>query len=114
MPRRIAARPMARYMAPVSMCGRLSSRATSLLVVVFPTPDGPSMATMSATQPRPRRVAPAALRGAGFEPRGVAGRGPVLVRGDDDVRGAAALRVLALLRAGAALRFFADAFAAVF
>src|SRR5436190_1853236 len=43
---RSAASPIARYIAPVSMCGRLSARATSLLTVLLPTPDGPSMATM--------------------------------------------------------------------
>src|ERR1051326_7289407 len=43
---RTAASPMARYIAPVSMCGMLSARATSLLTVLLPTPDGPSMATM--------------------------------------------------------------------
>src|SRR5205085_9795601 len=48
-PARLAARASARYMAPVSMCGRFSARATSLLVVVLPTPEGPSMATMVIT-----------------------------------------------------------------
>src|SRR4051812_26970400 len=50
IPFRSAARPIARYIEPVSICGMPSSRATRLLVVVLPTPDGPSIATMRATQ----------------------------------------------------------------
>src|SRR5438034_3213355 len=47
IPARSAARAMARYIAPVSMWGMLSARATRRPVVDLPTPEGPSMATMS-------------------------------------------------------------------
>src|SRR5205085_6259526 len=86
---RIAASARARYMAPVSMCGMPSSRATRRLVVVFPTPDGPSMAMMRLGMSAYRRAllrdgrAPARRTAGFFEPdlpaatfgRGVAGRG---------------------------------------
>src|SRR3954451_12263027 len=87
---RVAASASARYIAPVSICGSPSSRATARLVVVLPTPDGPSMAMIRVGMSAYRRAllrdgrAPARRTAGFFEPldfpaatfgRGDAGRG---------------------------------------